>query len=153
MLKQWAFVIMLLVSAVTQAAQDSWQINLKEADIGAFISQVADITGKSFVIDPRVKGKVNVLSSEAMNKEGVYELFLSVLQVQGYVAVPAGDVILIVQQNDVKQQGRDLDESVAVDSQELLTKVIMIKNTPALDLVPILRPLVAKYGHLAGVKS
>lgn len=153
MLKQWAFVIMLLVSAGVQAAQDSWQINLKEADIGAFISQVADITGKSFVVDPRVKGKVNVLSSEAMNKEGVYELFLSVLQVQGYVAVPAGDVILIVQQNDVKQQGRDLDERVAVDSQELLTKVIMIKNTPALDLVPILRPLVAKYGHLAGVKS
>ncbi|MCD8523122.1 MAG: type II secretion system secretin GspD [Saccharospirillaceae bacterium] len=153
MLKQWAFVIMLLVSAGVQAAQDSWQINLKEADIGAFISQVADITGKSFVVDPRVKGKVNVLSSEAMNKEGVYELFLSVLQVQGYVAVPAGDVILVVQQNDVKQQGRDLDERVAVDSQELLTKVIMIKNTPALDLVPILRPLVAKYGHLAGVKS
>ena len=153
MLKQWAFVIMLLVSAGAQAAQDSWQINLKEADIGAFISQVADITGKSFVVDPRVKGKVNVLSSEAMNQEGVYELFLSVLQVQGYVAVPAGDVILIVQQNDVKQQGRDLDERVAVDSQEMLTKVIMIKNTPALDLVPILRPLVAKYGHLAGVKS
>ncbi|QQD25408.1 type II secretion system protein GspD [Venatoribacter cucullus] len=152
--------VLLAIGGVAQAqtgtqtaASDSWQINLKEADIGAFISQVADITGKSFVIDPRVKGKVNVLSSEPMNKDGVYELFLSVLQVQGFVAVPAGDVTLIVQQNDVKQQGRDLDESVQVDSQELLTKVIMIKNTPALDLVPILRPLVAKYGHLAGVKS
>src|SRR5690554_7373452 len=85
-----------------------------------------------------------------MSKDGVYELFLSVLQVQGYVAVPAGDVTLIVQQNEMKQQGRDLEETVSVDSQELLTKVIMIKNTPALDLVPILRPLVAKYGHLAG---
>lgn len=160
MLKHWAFMVLLAIGGVAQAqtgtqtaASDSWQINLKEADIGAFISQVADITGKSFVIDPRVKGKVNVLSSEPMNKDGVYELFLSVLQVQGFVAVPAGDVTLIVQQNDVKQQGRDLDESVQVDSQELLTKVIMIKNTPALDLVPILRPLVAKYGHLAGVKS
>src|SRR5690606_25101809 len=159
-LKHWAFMVLLAIGGVAQAqtgtqtaASDSWQINLKEADIGAFISQVADITGKSFVIDPRVKGKVNVLSSEPMNKDGVYELFLSVLQVQGFVAVPAGDVTLIVQQNDVKQQGRDLDESVQVDSQELLTKVIMIKNTPALDLVPILRPLVAKYGHLAGVKS
>jgi len=159
-LKHWVFMVLLAIGGVAQAqtstqtaASDSWQINLKEADIGAFISQVADITGKSFVIDPRVKGKVNVLSSEPMNKDGVYELFLSVLQVQGFVAVPAGDVTLIVQQNDVKQQGRDLDESVQVDSQELLTKVIMIKNTPALDLVPILRPLVAKYGHLAGVKS
>ena len=152
MLKHWVLIVLLAFGSAVQA-QDSWQINLKEADIGAFISQVADITGKSFVVDPRVKGKVNVLSSEPMNKEGVYELFLSVLQVQGFVAVPAGDVILIVQQNDVKQQGRDLDESVAIESQELLTKVIMIKNTPALDLVPILRPLVAKYGHLAGVKS
>jgi general secretion pathway protein D len=151
-IKQWALMVLLAFSVSVQA-QDSWQINLKDADISAFISQVADITGKSFVVDPRVKGKVNVLTSDAMDKDGVYELFLSVLQVQGYVAVPAGDVILIVQQNEVKQQGRDLDTYVSDKSQELLTKVIMIRNTPALDLVPILRPLVAKYGHLAGVKS
>ena len=134
-------------------AQENWQINLKDADIGAFISQVADITGRSFVIDPRVKGKVNVLSSEPVNKEGVYELFLSVLQVHGYAAVPAGEVVLVVQQNEIKQQGRDIEARIADESQEMLTKVIAIKNTPALDLVPILRPLVAKYGHLAGVKS
>ena len=154
MLKQWVLAVLLLISVVSPIqAQESWQINLKDADIGAFISQVADITGKSFVVDPRVKGKVNVITSEAMNSHGVYELFLSVLQQHGFAAVPAGDVILIVQQNDVKQNGRDLDEKAGIGSQELLTKVIMIKNTPALDLVPILRPLVAKYGHLAGVKS
>jgi len=139
--------------AMPLQAEESWQINLKDADIEAFISQVADITGRSFVLDPRVKGKVSVLSSEPMNQEGVYELFLSVLQIHGLAAVPAGDVTLVIQQNDVKQAGRSLEERAAVDSQELLTKVIMIKNTPALDLVPILRPLVAKYGHLAGVKS
>ncbi len=154
MLKQWVLAVLLLMSVVSPIqAQESWQINLKDADIGAFISQVADITGNSFVVDPRVKGKVNVITSEAMNSHGVYELFLSVLQLHGFAAVPAGDVILIVQQNDVKQNGRDLDEKAGIGSQELLTKVIMIKNTPALDLVPILRPLVAKYGHLAGVKS
>ncbi|WP_369857029.1 type II secretion system secretin GspD [Candidatus Thalassolituus haligoni] len=150
--KHWVVAVLLSLS-FTVSAQESWQINLKEADIGAFISQVADITGKSFVVDPRVKGKVNVLTSEAMDSNGVYELFLSVLQVHGYAAVPAGDVVLIVQQNEVKQVGRDLNTQSANDSQEMLTKVIMIKNTPALDLVPILRPLVAKYGHLAGVKS
>jgi len=151
--KQWVFLIVLAFASVAQAEENDWQINLKEADIGAFISQVADITGKSFVVDPRVKGRVNVLSSEPMDKEGVYELFLSVLQVQGFAAVPAGDVVLIVQQNDVKQAGRDLNENASTQSQEMLTKVITIRNTPALDLVPILRPLVAKYGHLAGVKS
>jgi len=154
MFRRWLLTMMLMVSVVLPLqAEESWQINLKDADIEAFISQVADITGKSFVLDPRVKGKVSVLSSEPMNEEGVYELFLSVLQIHGLAAVPAGDVTLVIQQNDVKQAGRSLDARAAVDSQELLTKVIMIKNTPALDLVPILRPLVAKYGHLAGVKS
>ncbi|MDO6681656.1 MULTISPECIES: type II secretion system secretin GspD [unclassified Oceanobacter] len=150
--KHWVVAVLVSLS-FTVSAQESWQINLKEADIGAFISQVADISGKSFVVDPRVKGKVNVLTSEALDSTGVYELFLSVLQVHGYAAVPAGDVVLIVQQNEVKQVGRDLNTQSTNDSQEMLTKVIMIKNTPALDLVPILRPLVAKYGHLAGVKS
>lgn len=154
MFKRYAVVFALLFSFMgSVSAQENWQINLKEADIGAFISQVSDITGKSFVIDPRVKGRVNVLSSEAMDKDGVYELFLSVLHVHGYAAVPAGDVVLVVQQNEIKQQGRDLQARVDDNSQEMLTKVIAIKNTPALDLVPILRPLVAKYGHLAGVKS
>jgi general secretion pathway protein D len=137
----------------THAEDQNWQVNLKDADISAFIGQIADITGKSFVIDPRVKGKVTVLSTETMNTEAVYELFLSVLKVHGYAAVPAGDVIMVVQQNSVKQQGRDLESKFKDQSQEMITKVITIKNTPALDLVPILRPLVAKYGHLAGVKS
>jgi len=137
----------------THAEDQNWQVNLKDADISAFIGQIADITGKSFVIDPRVKGKVTVLSTETMNTEAVYELFLSVLKVHGYAAVPAGDVIMVVQQNSVKQQGRDLESKFKKQSQEMITKVITIKNTPALDLVPILRPLVAKYGHLAGVKS
>lgn len=152
--RRWVLAILLVVSVVSPLhAEESWQINLKDADIEAFISQVADITGKSFVLDPRVKGKVSVLSSEPMNRESVYELFLSVLQIHGLAAVPAGDVTLVIQQNDVKQAGRSLDDRASKQSQELLTKVIMIKNTPALDLVPILRPLVAKYGHLAGVKS
>ena len=135
------------------AEDQNWQVNMKDADISAFIGQIADITGKSFVIDPRVKGKVTVVSTETMNTEAVYELFLSVLQVHGYAAVPAGDVIMVVQQNSVKQQGGDLNAKTKRQSQEMVTKVITIKNTPALDLVPILRPLVAKYGHLAGVKS
>jgi general secretion pathway protein D len=149
-----AMSVAICMPVLTVHAEDqNWQVNLKDADISAFIGQIADITGKSFVIDPRVKGKVTVLSTETMNTEAVYELFLSVLQVHGYAAVPAGDVIMVVQQNSVKQQGRDLETNFKKQSQEMITKVIAIKNTPALDLVPILRPLVAKYGHLAGVKS
>ena len=150
------FAMSIMISTATflaHAEEQNWQVNMKDANISAFIGQIADITGKSFVIDPRVKGKVTVVSTETMNTEAVYELFLSVLQVHGYAAVPAGDVIMVVQQNSVKQKGGDLDAKIKKRSQEMVTKVITIKNTPALDLVPILRPLVAKYGHLAGVRS
>ena len=153
LLKITLVLISISMASLSQAEDQSWQVNLKDADISAFIGQIADITGKSFVIDPRVKGKVTVVSTETMNTEAVYELFLSVLQVHGYAAVPAGDVVMVVQQNAVKQKGRSIKDKVKSQSQEMLTKVITIKNTPALDLVPILRPLVAKYGHLAGVKS
>ena len=98
LLRRWLIAMLLMAGmAMPLQAEESWQINLKDADIEAFISQVADITGRSFVLDPRVKGKVSVLSSEPMNQEGVYELFLSVLQIHGLAAVPAGDVTLVIQ--------------------------------------------------------
>ena len=82
-----------------QASDDgkSWTVNIRNADIQAFISQVADMTGKNFVVDPRVRARdVTVVSTKSLTSSEVYELFLSVLQVHGYAAVPAGDIIKIV---------------------------------------------------------
>lgn len=150
-------VILLLLLPSTLALADeeqTWKVSLKDADIKAFISQVANITGYSFVIDPRVKGKVTIDSNTSMSKEDVYEMFQSVLQVHGFAAIPAGGIIKIVQQNDTKQEGgMPTALRTTKQSEQLITQVIQIKDTPALDLVPILRPMVAKYGHLAGVKS
>jgi general secretion pathway protein D len=131
----------------------TWKVNLKDADIKAFISQVANITGYSFVIDPRVKGKVTIISDTSMGKQEVYEMFQSVLNVHGFTAIPAGGIIKVMQQNDSKQEGGMPIGLGNKKSEQMITQVIQIKDTPALDLVPILRPMVAKYGHLAGVKS
>jgi len=156
-IKNWihALFFLLLTSATAVANDDqTWKVNLKDADIKAFISQVANITGYSFVIDPRVKGKVTIVSDTSMSKKDVYEMFQSVLQVHGFAAIPAGGIIKIVQQNDTKQEGgMPTALSRTEKSEQLVTQVIQIKDTPALDLVPILRPMVAKYGHLAGVRS
>jgi len=146
------FVVLLPFAAIANDDQ-GWKVNLKDADIKAFISQVANITGYSFVIDPRVKGKVTIISDTSMDKREVYEMFQSVLNVHGFAAIPAGGVIKIVQQNDSKQEGGMPIGLRNKKSEQLITQVIQIKDTPALDLVPILRPMVAKYGHLAGVKS
>jgi len=130
-----------------------WKVNLKDADIRAFITQISDITGYSFVVDPRVKGKVTVISNVSMDKNAIYEMFLSVLQVHGYTAIPSQDVIKIVQQNSAKQSAVNLKLYKQIPAQQLVTRVIKVNNANALELVPILRPMVARYGHLAGVAS
>ena len=70
--------LLLFLSFGVVAESGSWRINLKNADIREFVTQVSTITGKSFIIDPRVKGNVTVISSASMTAPGVYELFLSV---------------------------------------------------------------------------
>ncbi|TDT43164.1 general secretion pathway protein D [Halospina denitrificans] len=132
---------------------DTWTVNLKEADIRALVDQVSDITGYSFVVDPRVKGKVTVVSETPMKSEEVYDLFLSVLHVHGFTAVPGDDVIKVIQQSDAKQSAENISRFTDVPSEQLMTRVIRVENISAMQLVPILRPMIASYGHLAGVSS
>lgn len=134
-------------------AEPTWKVSLKDADIRVFISQVADMTQKSFIVDPRVKTKVTVMSSAEMNSAEVYELFLAVLAVHGYAAVPAGEFTKIVPSAGVKTDSLPMRDKLTANSQELITRVIEVQNTPALELIPILRPMVPQYGHLAGVVS
>lgn len=146
--------VMLICSSTSFAADDeTWKINLKNADIREFVTQVSTITGRSFVVDPRVKGNVTVISSAAMTKESVYEVFLSVLRVHGYAAVPAGNVTKIVQQVLAKQSGNPKDFLTSRQSEELITSVIPVRNSPSSELVKILRPLIPQYGHVAGIDS
>lgn len=129
----------------------TWAVSLNNAPIRTFISQVSDITGYSFVVDPRVKGSVTVVSKAPMSASEVYELFQTVLSVHGYTAVPGNGVIKLVPNTGAKQDSIRLCKDI--NSSELVTCVIPIKNTSAIELVPILRPLIPQYGHLAGVAS
>jgi len=132
------------------AIADEITLNLKDADIRALISTVSKFTGKNFIIDPRVKAKVTVISANTLSTEEVYEVFLSVLQVHGYAAVPTGSVIKIVPEVNAKQGPLPLSgkkDNFADD--ELITKIIRLDHVPASQLVPILRPLVPQQGHLA----
>jgi general secretion pathway protein D len=124
--------------------------NYKDADLSQIIQAVSEVTGKNFIIDPRVNAKVTMLSATPMSPAAFYEAFLSVLQVYGYVAVPAGKVIKIVPNTDARQlPANDLPTSVSATSDEIVTQVITLKNVSAAVLVPMLRPLIPQYGHLA----
>ena len=124
--------------------------NYKDADLTQIIQAVSEVTGKNFIIDPRVNAKVTMLSSTPMSPAAFYEAFLSVLQVYGYVAVPAGKVIKIVPNTDARQlPSIDLPGDVNPNSDEIVTQIITMKNISAAQLVPLLRPLIPQQGHLA----
>lgn len=144
----------LALSATPSAAQKEQgpagtTLNLKNADISALITTVGEITGQNFIVDPRVKGQVTVVSSTPMSPEELYGVFLAVLQVHGFAAVPAGPVTKIVPEVGAKQDGGSYFDFSGLADDEIVTRVIEIENVPAAQLVPILRPLVPQYGHLA----
>ena len=146
------FLLCFMTPAMAQA-DDSWKINLKNADIREFVTQVSAITGKSFIIDPRVKGDVTVISNVNMDEESVYQLFLSVLQVHGFAAVSAGSAIKIVQTVLAKQSSNPDDFVDDLESQELVTRVITVTNAPSEEMVKVLRPLIPQYGHIAALSE
>ena len=153
-------VLMLSFPAVSSAEGEEATINLRDVEIPVLIETVSRITGKSFIIDPRVKGRVTVITSSGVGPDELYETFLSVLQVHGFSAVPSfGNLVKVVPSNKAKQQpvpviGEEEERSYKKknkkrrDTDELITRVIRVEHVPAAMLVPILRPLVPSTGQL-----
>ena len=125
-------------------------LNLKEADIRTLIDTVSEATGRNFVVDPRVSGKVTVVSAQPMDDQALYQVFLSVLQVHGYSAIDTGTAVKIIPDANAKQDATPLVQgSVPLPGGQLVTRVLKVVNVPVAQLVPILRPLVPQQGQLA----
>lgn len=150
-----AFSSLPLSAAVTAVApsasqqEESWTINLKGADIREFIDQVAQISGQTFVVDPRVKGQVSVVSNSPLTLTEVYQLFLSVMATHGFSVITQGDQARIVPNAEAKADadaGRNAPD-------RLETRLIQVQHGSATELIPLIRPLVPQYGHLAAISS
>ena len=138
----------LTFSAVSVAQE--YTVNLKDTDIQEFIKFVADVTGTTMVVDPNVKGKVRVISSKPVSQAELYDLFLSILDVQGYTAVRSGQVIRIVPSKDARSSPVPImEDQAAVGNDEYVTQVIRLDNISAAKLIPVLRPLVPQQAHMA----
>ncbi|EPM3850987.1 type II secretion system secretin GspD [Acinetobacter baumannii] len=141
----------LIATVSSSAYAQTWKINLRDADLTAFINEVADITGKNFAVDPRVRGNVTVISNKPLNKDEVYDLFLGVLNVNGVVAIPSGNTIKLVPDSNVKNSGIPYDSRNRVRGDQIVTRAIWLENTNPNDLIPALRPLMPQFAHMAAI--
>ena len=151
--RQTLFALSLLLAFNQTATAKTWKVNLKDAEISALVAEVSEITGKNFIVDPRVKGNITVISSKPMTANAVYELFLGVLSVNGFAAVPAGDTIKLVPDVNAKQNAIPFDTRGKAKGETLVTRVIMLQNTNANELVPVIRPLLPQFAHLAAING
>lgn len=135
--------------APSASQEDGWTINLKDADIRAFIDQVSQLSGQTFIVDPRVKGQVSVVSNATLTLNEVYQLFLSVMATHGFSVLAQGDVARIVPNAEAKAEAG----GGPAGGDQLETRVIQVQHTAATELIPLIRPLVPQYGHLAAVTS
>ncbi len=119
-------------------------LNLKAADINVLISTVAEITGRSFIVDPRVEGRVTVISERPMDADEIYRTFEAVLRTHGFAVMRSGGIDRIVP-DAIAAREAPYD---AATSDSLVTRVIPVKHVSALELVTLLRPLLAPEAQL-----
>ena len=136
-LVKWGATLLISMAFVAEAiAADMVKINFRDADIRSVIESVAEITGESFVLDPRVKGKVTIISPESIDKSLLYEAILSAIQVQGYQAIRDGAVTRIVPFN----QSFNL---AGGGQSSLVTEILKVRYVQAATLIPVLKPLMS----------
>ena len=139
----WVAALSLMAGLVAQASADELvRINFRDADIRSVIESVAEITGKSFVLDPRVKGKVTIISPEAIDASLLYQAVLSAIQVQGFQAIEDGVVTRIVPFNQA------FNFAGGAGNNELITKVIQVDHVQVANLVPVLKPMMSSGARL-----
>jgi len=142
----------------TQPSADSAdvRINMNNAEIRSVIQWVAEKTNKNFIIDPRVKGRISVLSNQPMSMDQAYQVFLTALDVYGFAAVESGNNVKIIPNAQARSAGLPIVETFnnpEADNSELVLHVIKVNNISANEVVTILRPLVPQTGHLGAFPS
>lgn len=135
-----------LAFAVPAPAQQV--INLRDADIRAYIEDVARTTGRTFIIDPAVQGKVSVVADRPLSRTQYFEVFLSTLRANGFIAIPTdGGAFRIAPAANAAQQ------PTRGGSSSFVTQVIDLKSIDTQSAIEALRPLVSAQGQITASKS
>ena len=129
-----------------QTGPDVVTLNFINADIEGVVKVMSEITGKNFVVDPRVKGTINIVSAKPMPRALAYDVFLSALRLQGFAAVEDGGIVKIIPEADAKLHPSPTlgpSDKARIGGDRIETRVFTLKYESALQTLPILRPLIA----------
>ncbi len=150
-LRHYSLIVVLLtaISSSAWAQQDGpWTPNYKDADILEVIKFIQNATGKTIVIDPRVKGQITIMSSTAVDRDELYALFLAVLDIHGFTANEVNGVVRIINNKEVRSAPVPFGDNGRDDSDKYITEVIQLNNVAVTQLLPVIRPLVSQGSHL-----
>lgn len=139
-------------AAATSTPNKTVTLNFVNADIEGVVKAMAEITGKNFVIDPRVKGTVNIISAQPVPRAAVYDVFLSALRLQGFTAVEDHDLVKILPEADAKLH-RNVGSGPHGHGDGLQTRVFTLTHQSAVQLLPTLRPLVAPNNTITALQN
>lgn len=146
--KAKAAVLLLLLLMAMPALAREVTLNFKNADIRAFIEFVSGFSGKNFLVDNRVKGNITIVSPTPISDTEAYDVFLSVLEVNGFAAVPSGSVIKIVPRAESKQKSIPVNAEGASGDDAMITQLIRLNYADGQQLVALLRPLISPNSYL-----
>lgn len=152
-LRYTAFALSLAVSPMSAMAAGEVTLTLDNADVRELIRWAQDVTNKTIIIHPNVKGKVTVMAGDPMTQGEAYQIFLSTLQVHGFSVVETSTSIKIIPDALAKQSAIPLFNDSGASAEEMVVQIIKIENVAATQLINILRPLVPQVGHLAAYPS
>ncbi len=140
----------ILLSGVAKAQDETVTLNFVNADIEAVVKAVAEITGRNFLVDPKVKGTINIVSARPVAKSLVYPTLLSALRLQGFAAIETDGIVKILPEADARQQGGPVARGpVGVGGDRLVTQVVTLRYESATQLVNVLRPLISPNNTIA----
>lgn len=137
----------LAFASALQAEETHWQLAMNNAELRDVVEEFSAILGKTVVLDPRVSGRITVMSREALDREGVRRLFYSVLDAHNFTVIDEGERILIMPVSDAKTRAGMADERSATPSQ-FVTRVLDLQSSIAADVAGLIRPLVSANGYV-----
>ncbi len=145
----------LAVESAGLPPQNTITMNFQNVDIPVLAKFISEITGRNFIIDESVRGKVTIISPSKVTPEQAYKIFQSVLQVKGFTTVQAGKIIKIVPARNARSDSEYIKSQIPAETggDEYVTRMVKLKNIDAASIVGVIQPMISHDGLVAAFPS